>query len=75
MTVDLTPTEGVALSQKTLTQKDIVDAKTKAKTVATKLTGTAPGDQKISASLTFFLCTDEICQRYKDQTETALKVK
>lgn len=70
----LEASDGITLAKKKLSNKDILDAEPKAKSVKTTFKANAAGPQKISADLTFFLCTDEICQRYTDEAELAIQV-
>ena len=68
MKVTLEASDGVKLAKKKLSNKDIIDAKSKAKSVKTGFESD-PGDKKIDAKLSFFLCTEEICQRYTDKAQ------
>lgn len=58
-----------------LTAKDFDDPKTKAKSVTATFTPKTKGDATLAADLTFFLCTDEICQRYKANASTGVRVE
>ena len=65
----------IALTQDTYAAKDFVDAKAFAKTITAKFTAKAAGAADIKADLTFFICNDELCKRYKDASTCAAKVE
>ena len=67
--------EGVTVSKDKYTAKDFADQKTPAKTINTDFTAAKAGDGAVNANLTFFLCTDEICKRYKADADCAFKAK
>lgn len=71
----LTATAGVELGKAKLTSKDFVDPKAADKQVAAPFTLKAAGPQSINAALNFFLCTEQVCQRYKEAVETKLPAK
>jgi hypothetical protein len=70
--ITLAPTEGLKVDKTTLTAKDLVDPKTKAKSVQTGVAAGATGEHKIAADMSFFLCKEDICQRFKDKVETTV---
>ncbi|MEE8408615.1 MAG: hypothetical protein V3T05_03325 [Myxococcota bacterium] len=74
----LEASDGIALVKKKFSNKDIVDEKSDeesdAKSVKAPFKANARGQQKINADLTFFLCTEEICQRYTDEAELSLQI-
>jgi hypothetical protein len=72
--VVLSASDGLQLAKTELTAKDFVDQKTPAKTVVGELVAKKKGEQQLTAELTFFLCTDEICQRFTDRVTTTVKV-
>ncbi|MBM64639.1 MAG: hypothetical protein CMH55_00210 [Myxococcales bacterium] len=41
----------------------------------TTVTGTASGAAKVEANITYFMCTEEVCKRFKAKKEVALQVK
>ena len=67
--------DGVALSKDKYTAKDFVDEKTPEKTIKTEFTAAKAGEGSVNAALTFFLCTDEICKRYKAEAACGFKAK
>ena len=67
--------DGVAVSKDKYTAKDFVDEKTPAKTIKTAFTASKAGEGSVNANLTFFLCTDEICKRYKAEAACGFKAK
>ena len=70
----LKPSAGVSLAKTTLTAKEIVDPNSVAKTVATNFSATKSGAQRIAAEVSFFLCTEEICERNADTIDLAVTV-
>jgi hypothetical protein len=67
LAVTLSASPGLMLTKTELTSADIVDRATAAKTLRTGFTIATKGKHFIDASLSFFLCTPQICQRYLDQ--------
>ncbi|MEZ4272452.1 MAG: hypothetical protein R3C68_13800 [Myxococcota bacterium] len=67
--------KGVTLKKDQLSAKDIVDAKSADKTVLAPFTSKQSGKHEITAELTFFLCSDEVCQRHKDTAKAVFTVK
>ena len=67
--------DGVAVSKDKYTAKDFVDEKAEAKTIKTEFTASKAGEGTVNADLTFFLCTDEICKRYKAAAACGFKAK
>jgi hypothetical protein len=67
MKITLEGSDGVKLAKKKLSNKDITDAKNAAKSVKAGFEATHKGSQHIDADMSFFLCTEEICQRYTDK--------
>lgn len=74
LAIALECTEGCTLEKPELNAKDIVDAKTSAKTVRSPLT-VQRGRHRLDGELSFFLCTDEICRRQTDDLTYAFDVK
>lgn len=72
--VKLATTEGLKVGKDTLTAADLVEDQSKAKAVATSCEGLKPGINSVNADLSFFLCTEEICQRYTDTTQLSVEV-
>ena len=71
---NLTATAGVELGKPKLTSKDFVDPKATDKQVAAPFSVKAGGAQAIHTALNFFLCTEQVCQRYKEAIETKLQI-
>lgn len=67
--------DGVTPSKDKYTAKDFVDEKTPSKTIETEFTASKAGEGTVNANLTFFLCTDEICKRYKADAACGFKAK
>ena len=73
--VTLSPSDGIRLGQSTFDSKDFTDPEAKSKTIGTKIQRESPGPKKISANLSFFLCSAEICQRFTDKAELSFSAK
>lgn len=73
--VTVSSNSGLVIDKPNLTQKDILDIKATTKSVKTKITTKTSGQYTITAALSFFLCTKEICQRHTDSITTTLEVK
>ena len=71
----LTAADGVVLGAKELSAKDFVDPKAAVKSVQTVISAKKAGKYQVDAALTFFLCTAELCQRYKDTVTVSFEVK
>ena len=67
--------DGVTPAKEKYTAKDFVDEKTPQKTIQTEFTASKAGEGSVNANLTFFLCTDEICKRYKADAACGFKAK
>ncbi|MEO1173134.1 MAG: hypothetical protein AAFX94_13950 [Myxococcota bacterium] len=65
MKITLECTSGCSVDKTKLTAKDIVDPDTQPKSVSTSVKAAA-GTHRIDGDLSFFLCTEEICKREKD---------
>ncbi|MBI5509527.1 MAG: hypothetical protein HY903_12315 [Deltaproteobacteria bacterium] len=72
--VALRPSDGLKLAKATLSAADVVDPKPEAKTLRTDCEVVKGGTQAVSADLSFFLCTDQICQRYIDKANLQMQV-
>ena len=44
-------------------------------TIKTEFTASKAGEGTVNADLTFFLCTDEVCKRYKAAAACGFKAK
>ena len=71
----LTTTPGLTLAKGEFTSKDFDDPKAPAKSISTAVTAAAKGPQQITADLTFFLCTEQLCERFKDKVTVPVAVK
>ncbi len=69
----LTPGPGLRVEKAKLDNKDFVDAAAPAKSVRTGCTAEGSGNKTLKASLTFFLCSAEICKRMQEQVTASLK--
>jgi len=69
----LTPGPGLKVEKAKLDNKDFVDATAPAKAVRTGCTAEGSGNKTLKASLTFFLCSAEICKRMQEQLTASLK--
>jgi hypothetical protein len=73
--VQLAATAGLKLAKKTLTWQDAGESQGTAKMVQTGCEGQSAGSQKVDAELSFFLCTEEICQRHTDKVSLSVQVQ
>ncbi len=73
-TATLKPSPGVTVDKSSLRAADFVDPKSAAKSLRTGFVASSAGDHVITTELTFFLCTDEICQRQKDSVAVRFAV-
>jgi hypothetical protein len=64
---------GLSVAKTQLDKADFVDPKAQAKTVRTACTASAAGDHQLKASLSFFLCSAEICKRMQEQVAATVK--
>ena len=71
----LKSTDAVKVAKEKYTAKDFVDAKSLEKSIATKFTAAAAGKHTLNADLTFFICNDEVCKRFKDKAACAVEAK
>ena len=67
-------TTGVALEKTKLSSKDFLDVKTPEKAIGVTFTPEQKGEHVISGELSFFLCTDQVCQRFKESVQHKLLV-
>jgi hypothetical protein len=70
----LTATGDLKLAKAEFTAKDFDDPKAPAKSISTAVTAGAAGDRQVSADLMFFMCTEEICQRFTEKVALTVKV-
>ncbi len=71
----LKSTETVKVEKEKYTAKDFVDAEATVKSIATKFTAASAGKHTLNADLTFFICNDEVCKRFKDKAACAVEAK
>ncbi len=70
----LVGSEGVELEKVKFSNKDFKDAQAAAKTVETTLKASKAGSHSVKAALTFFVCDDTLCERFKDSADVQFKV-
>lgn len=73
--VKLSEPDGIKLEKRKLSRGDISDKKAKDPTLSTELSGQKAGSYSVNADVSFFLCTDEWCQRMTDRVSIPIKVK
>lgn len=73
--VKLSQPEGIKLEKRKLGRSDIADKEAKEPALQTELSGQKAGSYNVDADVSFFLCTDEWCQRMTDRVSIAIKVK
>jgi hypothetical protein len=75
LTVKLSATEGVTLAKAKLSREDAKKEEgAKDPDLRTQLTGVKEGEHKVTAEISFFLCTEAWCQRMNDKVELAVNV-
>lgn len=66
----------ITLKKTKLGVKDAAPDKTKQNyAFPTTMTGTGSGAAKVEANITYFMCTEEVCKRFKAKKEVALQIK
>lgn len=73
--VRLKPSAGVKTEKKKLGRADVKEAEAGDPELGCGVTGEQSGEQKIEADVSFFLCSDKVCQRMKDKVVVAVAVK
>ena len=72
--VKLSEPEGVVLEKRKLGRGDLADKDAEQPSLSTSLRGQKAGSYSIDADVSFFLCTDEWCQRMTDRVSIPVKV-
>jgi hypothetical protein len=65
----VTATSGLELLKAKLTSKDFADLKPADKTLVIPFNVHELGLQRVTTDVSFFLCTEQVCQRYKETVE------
>jgi hypothetical protein len=65
----VTATAGLELLKAKLTSKDFADMKPADKTLIIPFNVHELGTQRVTTELSFFLCTEQVCQRFKETVE------
>lgn len=73
--VKLSEPEGLKLHKRKLSRGDVADKEAKSPALSTKVTAQKAGAHKVNADVSFFLCTDEWCQRMTDRVAIPVKVQ
>jgi len=71
----LSSSTGIEIAKAAFTAKDFDDPKAAAKSVSTSITCKSAGQNEIDADLTFFICNDELCERFKEKPKLTFAVK
>ena len=71
----LNSSAGVILEKTKLTSKEFADPQSADKSLTTAMSVKAVGPQQIAVALNFFLCTEQVCQRYKENIEYKFNAK
>lgn len=66
---------GVVLQKTEFSAKDFEDPNASAKSVTTAFKANTPGSASIEADLTFFICNDTLCERFKAKPTVTFAVK
>jgi hypothetical protein len=76
LSIKLSAPGNLSLKKTKLGVKDAAPDKAKRNySFPTTITGTASGAAKVEANVTYFMCTEEVCKRFKAKKEIALQVK
>ena len=67
--------DGIEITKDSFSAKDFDDPKAAAKSVTTAFKATAAGKAEISADLTFFICNENLCERFKEKPQMSFSVK
>lgn len=73
-TAKLTSSTGCKLAKDKFSNKEFDDPKAVAKSVSTVFKAAA-GKHEISADLTFFICDETLCERFKEKPQLTFEVK
>ena len=73
--VGLSGSDGLKLDKTKFASSDFVDPKTDTKVLQTGISALSPGKKTVTADLSFFLCTPELCQRFTDKNVLEINVK
>jgi len=71
----LTSPTGCKLTKTSFNNKEFDDPKAIAKSVSTAFKAAAAGKHEISADLTFFICNETLCERFKEKPQLTFDVK
>lgn len=74
-TAKLTSSTGCKLAKDKFNNKEFDDPKAVAKSVSTAFKVAAAGKYEISADLTFFICNETLCERFKEKPQLTFEVK
>ncbi len=73
--VKLSQPDGIKLEKRKLGRGDVADKAAKQPALSTDVSGQKPGSYTVDADVSFFLCTDEWCQRMTDRVSIPIKVE
>jgi hypothetical protein len=71
--VKLSACEGLSLEKTLLGKDEVVDPAAPIKTVRTVMVAKQKGACEVAANLSFFLCTDQVCQRFLDEARVSIR--
>ena len=72
---ELTSPTGVKIARDKFGNADFDDPKTAHKSVSTAITPSKSGENHVVADVSFFICNDELCERFKAKPDLAFTVK
>lgn len=72
--VKLSEPDGIQLEKRKLGRGDVADKEAKDPALSTAVSGRKAGSYSVDADVSFFLCTDEWCQRMTDRVSIPMKV-
>ncbi len=73
--VKLSEPDGIQLEKRKLGRGDVADKAAKDPSLSTAVSGRKAGSYNVDADVSFFLCTDEWCQRMTDRVSIPVKVR
>lgn len=71
----LKSSDGLTLEKTKFSAKDFADPKAPSKSVKTAFSASKAGPAEIQADVTFFICNDQLCERFQAEPKLTLSVK
>ena len=74
-TANLTGSANLALGKNTFGKDDFEDPRAEAKSITTTVTPGSKGKATVDTDVTFFICDEDLCERFKEKTQVAVNVQ